>query len=61
VCAGGAGNEYIPNASLAMIYAAGLLQLSNYVRHEWEEKSVRVNEVVCYSVVNILAVCITHP
>ena len=46
--AGGGGVDYLPNFSSIMIYGPSLMQLSNYVRHEWESKSVRINEVVRY-------------
>ena len=45
MCTGGPGESHVPNASLSMIYNDGLLRLSEYVRHEWDSKPVRVNEV----------------
>lgn len=42
-------DDYVPNLSISMIYGIALLQLSNYVRHEWDGKPVRINEVDNYS------------
>ena len=36
---------YIPNLGCVAIIGSSLLQLSNYIRHEWESKPVRINEV----------------
>ena len=57
MCTGGEGNEYIPN--IYQFGGASLLRLSNYVRHEWESKSVRVNEVFCMYMRYTLAICLT--
>ena len=36
---------YIPNLGCVAIIGSSLLQLSNYIRHEWESKPIHINEV----------------
>lgn len=42
---GNGGNMYFPNASMVCIFGASLMQLINFVQHEWENKPVRINQV----------------
>ena len=37
IARGNGGDEYFLNTSMVCIFAANLMQLSNFVCHEWDE------------------------